>query len=81
MTLKTNSGRSMLADGAWVRNVAQERSVAEGLAEHIRESLAKPAITVGNVVGGSLDGATMPEGTRDGQQYRWDADRRRWDAV
>lgn len=33
----------------------------------------------GNVVGGSLDGARMPEGTRDGQTYRWDG--KNWNYV
>ena len=31
-----------------------------------------------NVVGGSLDGASIPEGTRDGQQLTWDKQAHRW---
>ena len=31
-----------------------------------------------NVIGGSLDGAAIPDGTRDGQVLRWDESRRRW---
>jgi hypothetical protein len=31
-----------------------------------------------SVVGGSLDGATIPPGTRDGQRLVWDAVRQRW---
>ena len=31
-----------------------------------------------NVVGGPLDGADIPNGTRDGQEYRWDDRTRRW---
>lgn len=32
----------------------------------------------GNVVGGSLDGAKIPNGTRHGQVLQWDAYHRRW---
>ena len=31
-----------------------------------------------NVIGGSLDGATIPQGTRDGQTLVWSYDRQRW---
>lgn len=31
-----------------------------------------------NVVGGSLDGAAIPPGTRDGQRLVWDAHCQRW---
>ena len=31
-----------------------------------------------SVVGGSLDGATIPPGTRDGQKLVWDASLQRW---
>jgi hypothetical protein len=31
-----------------------------------------------SVVGGSLDGAAIPPGTRDGQRLVWDAARQRW---
>lgn len=32
----------------------------------------------GNVIGGSLDGASIPDGTRDGQVLVWDIRKRRW---
>lgn len=38
------------------------------------ETPVKPA----NVVGGSLDGASIPNGTRDGQKLVWDAKANRW---
>ena len=31
-----------------------------------------------SVVGGSLDGAVIPPGTRDGQLLQWDEMRQRW---
>lgn len=36
------------------------------------------SVTHSNVVGGSLDGASIPNGTRDGQKLVWDAKANRW---
>lgn len=36
------------------------------------------SVTRSNVVGGSLDGASIPNGTRDGQKLVWDAKANRW---
>jgi len=46
---------------------------------YIRRAVApKPTDQPANVVGGSLDGAAIPPGTRDGQTLTWSADRLRW---
>ncbi len=77
MTIKTGSGRSMLAYGGWTEDYERaKREAAARIYEQFQEQ--RQARQVGNVVGGSLDGATMPDGTRDGQQYQWDAKLRRW---
>lgn len=31
-----------------------------------------------NIVGGSLDGASIPDGTRDGQKLTWSEEKKRW---
>jgi len=75
MRTTSGSGQSFLPQGDWVAN--WERTKREAVAR-LREQVDHYQ---GNVVGGSLDGAKMPEGTKDGQQYRWDASLRRWISV
>lgn len=87
MTTKTGSGRSMLAYGGWLddyeraKREAAARIYEEVQCQRIQRCFDRIADKIGNVVGGSLDGERMPEGTRDGHQYRWDARLRRWVSV
>ena len=79
MTIKTGSGQSMLAHGGWLADIERaRREAAARMYEEFQEQRNQQSREVGNVVGGSLDGATIPEGTRDGQQYQWDAKLQRW---
>ena len=79
MTIKTGSGRSMLAYGGWIEDCERaKREAAALIYEEFQEQRNQQSGEVSNVVGGSLDGATIPEGTRHGQQYQWDAKLRRW---
>ena len=75
MRCTSNNGNTYLLaiDSEWKRRVRSE-VIAE-----IESGKVNPLDS--NVVGGSLDGERMPEGTRDGQQYRWDSDKKRWRHV
>jgi hypothetical protein len=79
MAIKTGSGRSMLAYGGWTEDYERaKREAAALIYEEFQEQRNQQSGEVSNVVGGSLDGATIPEGTRDGQQYQWNAKLQRW---
>lgn len=75
MRIETRHGYGLRTPGQWSRIAEQmQQSAKEADMERKKEESRISA----NVVGGSLDGETMPKGTRDGQQYRWDALSQRW---
>ena len=49
-----------------------------GVTVYRRQADTAAVKAVPNVVGGSLDGAAIPNGTRDGQQLTWNYNRQRW---
>lgn len=77
MRIETSSGYTLRTRGELA--VLELELEMQRLANNIEAACRRrQSARTGNVVGGSLDGATMPAGTRDGQQYRWDADAQRW---
>lgn len=69
MRIQTENGSSLRTWGQWKRIAEKMQQQANEV--EIEQRKITTRIT-GNVVGGSLDGERMPEGTRDGQRYRWD---------
>lgn len=61
--------------GEWVQFGVEAQRQAEII--EVNERRTKSVVT-GNVIGGSLDGANLPAGTRNGQRLTWDATRQRW---
>ena len=64
-----------------MRNVLHGRLESITIAGKVvyrREADTSATQSAANVVGGSLDGASIPSGTRDGQKLVWDATRQRW---
>ena len=93
MRTQTGSGRYILAGrdfaSQYERRVRemQRQLDADEKADQMRrayDQAMRRASGVGsdrqvpNVVGGSLDGASIPSGTQHGQTYRWDARSQRW---
>jgi len=79
--MRIETGGSLRTWGQWVEQArgvqrAKERAITEAM---VRRQQATVQPLDGNVVGGPLDGARMPDGTREGLQYEWDG--KRWRHV
>lgn len=68
---------SVFRDGEWVE-IATCRSVTVHYAGDVYADILGGIEPTGNVIGGPLDGADIPNGTRDGLSYRWDDSAKRW---
>ena len=73
--MRMNNGGSLRTWGQWVQFGIDAKRDSEIVELNERP---KQTIACGNVVGGSLDGATIPSGTHNGQRLVWDASRQRW---
>lgn len=81
--MRIETGGSLRTWGQWqelVRDAqrAKERAIIEAIERQQQRQVAVQPLD-GNVVGGPLDGARMPVGTREGLQYEWDG--KRWRHV
>lgn len=73
--MRMSSGGDLRTWDQWVRFGREAQRAAERIEVNERP---KKIVTCGNVVGGSLDGASIPDGTRDGQTLRWNSNTERW---
>lgn len=81
--MRIETGGSLRTWGQWTEQArqmqqAKERAIMEAIERQERQQAMVQPLD-GNVVGGPLDGASMPNGTRNGLTYEWDG--KRWRHV
>ncbi len=71
--MRIKTGGSIRTWGQWVDQTRQMQQAKERAIVWARPQQQSPMLPLnGNVVGGPLDGARMPSGTREGLKYEWD---------
>lgn len=74
--MRIENGGSLRTWGQWIEQArqmqqAKEQAIIEAMKRQERQQATVQPLD-GNVVGGPLDGARMPNGTRTGLAYEWD---------